>query len=211
MKRTMGSLFVTLLSFWSFASPLQSQDAPKALLFIRGGSADWEFMLSREAGVIHRVLQEAGIEVDVATASGDPISAGSINFTPDLRLRDVVITDYSAFVLPCMAAGTYVAPGAVVMVREAAAAGKLVAAEYNSAFTLAEAGLLKGKKYALGAEVDPARYPGFEEAVYSGSGVVQDGNLITSGICPYMARQRGVPDQTEEFAGAIVDAITGGG
>jgi putative intracellular protease/amidase len=209
MKR---ALFISLLAtipLWSFAPPAHCQDASKVLLFIRGGSADWAFMLNQEVGVMWRGLEEAGIEVDVATVSGDTISVGSITVVPDLRLRDVSIADYDGFILPCMAAGNYVVPGAVEMVREAAAAGKLVAAQYNSIGTLAEAGLLKGKRYAYRAEVDAGRYPVMEGAIYDGAGVVRDGNIITSGICPFMARRNGVPEQTEELTQALVDAIKG--
>jgi putative intracellular protease/amidase len=167
-------------------------------------------MLNREVGVIYRVLQDSGIEVDVATTSGDPISVGSVNFTPDLRVSDVTVSEYSAFILPCMAAGRFVDPGAVRMITEAAAADKLIAAQFNSLYTVAEAGLLEGREYAYGAEVDATQNPGFAGARYSGEGVVRDGHLITSGICPYMARQRGVPDQTEEFAEMVIDAIQSG-
>lgn len=106
-----------------------------------------------------------------------------------------------------MAAGNYIAPGAVDMVSEAAAAGKIVAAQLNSILTLTEAGLLEGKRYAFGAEMDVSQYPLLEGATYSGNGVVRDGNILTSGICPYMARRRGVPDRTEELAQALADAI----
>jgi putative intracellular protease/amidase len=207
MKRILvTSLFATLLSL-SFAQPVRCQDDTKVLLFIRGGSPDWAFMLEQEVGVMKRVLEDNGFEVAVATVSGDTISVGSITLVPDLRLRDVNIDDYAGYILPCMAASNYVAPGAVEMVSEAAAAGKLVAAQLNSILTLVEAGLLKGKRYAFGAEIDASQYPLVEGATYAGNGVVRDGNILTSGICPYMARRRGVPDRTEELAQALADAI----
>lgn len=209
MNRFLSLSSLVLLTLSAFSTPLWSQDAPKALMFIRGGSADWEYMLREEAGVMYQTLEAAGIKVEVATASGDPISAGSVNYTPDFRLSDVDITEYAAVILPCMAASRFVDPGATRMVREAADAGKLIAAQFNSVYTLAEAGLLEGKKYAHLSEIDSDRFPGFAEAEYAGSGIVRDGNLMTSGICPYMARSRGVPHQTEEFTQALADAIKG--
>lgn len=209
MNRFLSLSSLVVLPLLASATPLNSQDAPKALMFIRGGSADWEFMLTQEAGVMYQVLEANGIQVDVATASGDPISAGSVNYTPDFRLADVDIAGYAAVILPCMAASLFVDPGATRMVMEAAGAGKLIAAQFNSVYTLAEAGLLKGKKYAHLSEIDPNQFPGFEGAQFAGSGIVRDGNVFTSGICPYMARARGVPDQTEEFTQALADAIKG--
>jgi hypothetical protein len=47
----------------------------------------------------------------------------------------------------------------------------------------------------------------FEGAIYGGPGVVQDGNIITSGICPYLERvygmQGGVVQLTQTFIKAI--------
>ena len=207
MKRVLLlSLLATLIAS-SFAAPVQCQDPPKVLLFIRGGSIDWAFMLTQEVGVMRRVLEDNGIDVAVATVSGEPISVGSITLVPDLKLSDVNSADYAGFILPCMAASSYVATGAVEMVREAAAAEKFVAAQYGSVVTLAEAGLLAGKQYAYRVEMDTGRYPLTEGAIYGGNGVVRDGNIITSGLCPYMSRQLGVPDRTEELSQALVDAI----
>jgi hypothetical protein len=49
---------------------------------------------------------------------------------------------------------------------------------------LAEAGLLKGKKYAYAME---EKSPYFAGATFAGIGVVRDGLIIISGICPSMA------------------------
>ena len=101
-----------------------------------------------------------------------------------------------------MAAG---APGvidleAIEMVKEAAAQGKPVAAQYGSVFTLARAGLLDGKRYAYG-------YATIEEGIYSGTGVVQDGLVITSGTCPYQARLTGRPDGTAELTQKLIETV----
>ena len=41
--------------------------------------------------------------------------------------------------------------------------------------------------------------PRFVGAIYSGRNVVQDGNIITSGVCPYLERMTGLPDQTTKL------------
>ena len=50
---------------------------------------------------------------------------------------------------------------------------------------------VKVSKYAFG-------YTRFPEGIYGGTGVVQDGQVITSGTCPYQARLTGRPDGTRE-------------
>jgi hypothetical protein len=74
---------------------------------------------------------------------------------------------------------------------------------------LAEAGALKGKRYAF--VDDPLNQPPpdtkdsrFEGAIFSGSGVVQDGNIITSGICPATEGWMGMPDCTPELTRAFI-------
>jgi hypothetical protein len=41
--------------------------------------------------------------------------------------------------------------------------------------------------------------PRFHRAIYRGDGVVIDDNIITSGICPYMAQMTDRPDGTAEL------------
>ena len=81
-----------------------------------------------------------------------------------------------------------------------------VADQTGSIWALAEAGVLRGKKYAQAADL---KAPSFEGAVYSGTDVVRDGMVLTSGICPYMARQIKSSDGTEQPALALVNAING--
>jgi putative intracellular protease/amidase len=88
------------------------------------------------------------------------------------------------------------------MVKEAAAQGKPVAAQYGSIFTLARAGLLAGRGYAY----ERASFP---EGTYGGTGVVRDGLVITSGTCPYKARETGRPDGTPELTRLFIEAVLG--
>jgi hypothetical protein len=66
MKRLLIiSLFTIVLSS-SFAQPVRCQEASKVLLFIRGGSPDWEFMLSHvishdhDPGILTRMTHLSG-------------------------------------------------------------------------------------------------------------------------------------------------------
>jgi hypothetical protein len=90
---------------------------------------------------------------------------------------------------------------------EVGVTSKPIAAQLGSVKNLAEAGLLKGKTYASAFEFDN---PYFEGSVRTGTGVVKDGNIITSGICPLKARRDKVEDGSEELANALVMAINTG-
>jgi putative intracellular protease/amidase len=176
--------------------------APKVLLYVRLGSADAELMVTKELGVMMSMLEEAGLRVAVATPAGVLIKSASTIVEPDLKLEEVKVSRYAGFLLPCMAAG---APGiiereAVEMVKEAVAQGKPVAAQYGSIFTLARAGLLAGRRYAF-------ERPAFPEGIYGGTGVVQDGLVITSGTCPYKARETGRADGTPELTRMFIAAV----
>ena len=89
---------------------------------------------------------------------------------------------------------------AVEMLKQAVAQGKPVAAQHGSVFTLARAGLLNGKRYAY-------ELPLIKEGIYSGTGVVQDGLVITAGICAYEAKITGRPDGTAELTRQLIEAV----
>ena len=204
MKRFFVALILSIL----IASCAKS--TPRVLLFIRNGSPDLEYMLKREVGVMKDILERSGFKVDVATLDGSNLSAGSINLQPDLKLATVNVAAYAGFIMPCMAAGTlggqYISGESCALAKKAISAGKPVAAQLGAVWTLAQAGLLKGKKYAYTEE---QQYPYFAGATYSGTGVVRDGLILTSGICPYMARERNTNDGTEQLTLALVEAMKG--
>ena len=209
MKRLLILSLLTISLTFASNSVLHSQESGKVLLFIRDGSLDLEFMLKEEVGVMKETLEEAGIKVDIATLTGEPISAGSVKLKPDLKLNDVSVLDYDGFILPCMAtAGDDVAPipdEVIILVK--GAASKPIAAQTGSVQILAKAGLLKGKKYASTIKFDD---PYFEGSILTGSGVVKDGNIITSGVCPYMAKEADMEDGTHELTSALITAVKTG-
>jgi putative intracellular protease/amidase len=170
-------------------------------------------MLTKEVGVMTDMLQKAGFKVVVANASGQSIEGFIRKLKPDLKLSEVKVDDYAGFILPCMAIGFFpgppISPVAVSIVKQAVAKGKPIAALTGSVYILAEAGVLKGKRYAfvddpLNPRPPNQKIPRFEGGIYSGSGLVQDGNLITSGRCPNIEANTGLPDNTPELTRAFI-------
>jgi len=185
-----------------------AERAPEVLLFMRPGSADLEYMLEHEVTVMKDTLEQNGCRVVVATLDGKSFSAGPLTVNADVRLADANVEDYAGFILPCMMVASYPEPEisqeAMDLVREAVAAGKPVAAQTGSLWTLAKAGVLEGRKYAYAFE---EKHEYFKGATFGGTGVVVDGPVLTSGHCPHMARTMGTGDGTKELALALADAI----
>jgi putative intracellular protease/amidase len=194
----------------SLNSEAHSPESEKVLMFIRDGSGDLDYTLKAEVGVMKQILEQSGFTVVVTTVSGEPLLTDSVNITPDLSLSDVNIHDYSGIILPCMHAGASsdkVNAQAVKVVKDAIMAEVPIAVQHASISILARAGLLQGRKYTFHTEVDVADFPDFKGGVYSGQGVVRDGWMITSGVCPYLAEHWGLEDCTQELTLALVNAI----
>jgi protease I len=205
MKRILIALILSTITL------AYANDTPKVLLFMRNAqtSGDLEYMLKKEVGVMKDTLEKAGYKVVVATLDGSSFSAGSTTVTADIKLSDANLADYAGFILPCLAVPSYpappeVSPEAIALVQAAISAGKPVAAQTGSLWTLAEAGVLKGKKYAYAME---EKSPQFAGATFAGTGVVRDGLVITSGICPYMELKAKMKDGTEEVTLAFIKAM----
>jgi putative intracellular protease/amidase len=211
----MAICFSVLVCFSVIPTSALAEGRPKVLLIPREGySSDIELMLNKEVRVMSRMIRMAGYKVEVATASGMTIVSPGMDLKPDMRLDKVKKEEYAGFIMPCMAVGGIpgppVAPEAVAIAKYAAAEGKPLAAQYGSVIILAQAGVLKGKKYAFFSDpLKPAPWrkitdPRFKDAIYSGRGVVQDGNIITSGTCPLLERMSGLPDGTANLTQAFM-------
>ncbi len=199
-------VFILLMPLCAQASEQES----KVLLFIRKGFCyDTEPMLNKEVYVMTGMLEEAGFEIIVATASGEIIEARTTKLIPDLELANVKVNDYVGIIMPCMAkgdvfSGWHASPEEILLVKEAVAQGKPVAAQRGAIVILAEAGALVGKKYVY--DRDLQFFDSFVGAIYSGDGVVRDGNIATSTNCPYMARY-GYDDGTSELTKIFIETI----
>jgi putative intracellular protease/amidase len=175
---------------------------PQILIYVRDGSSDFEYMLTQELGVMKSMLEEAGLRAVVATESEESYYHLRAALNPDISLTDVEVSQYAGFLLPCMAAGApgFIEAEAIDILKEAVAKGKPIAAQHGSVFILARAGLLNGKHYAY-------ELPRIKEGIYSGNGVVQDGLIITSGICPYEALRTGRPCGTAELTRKLIETV----
>jgi putative intracellular protease/amidase len=183
-------------------SETESLSGPKVLVFVRDGSYQSHI---HEVEIMLSMLEEAGILAVVATQSEDSYQGSDPSLKSDILLQDVNVADYDGFLLPCTAFG---GPGdggvgniddvAIPMVAEAVAQKKPIAAQHHSVHTLAEAGLLDGMHYAYGFNV--FRNSKFSDGIFDGTGVVQDGNIITSGTCT----ADGTPDLTQK----LIEAVT---
>jgi len=200
------------------------QTSPKVLMIPREGfSADIDLMLTNEIGVMTSLLKDAGFEVVVATRSGQPIIGSASTLKPDKRLDQVNLNDYVGVALPCMAVGGIpgppIAPETIAIVQQAVAAGKPVTAQQGSVIILAHAGVLKGKKYAYPSDPtkvspgNPVTDPKFNDAIYSGKGVIQDGVIITSAVCPNIEKvtkqqnMQGYIDGTPELTRMLISSL----
>jgi len=217
-KVSVFTIVVILAGIISLSPHAYAQGKSKVLMIPREGySQDADLMIKMEVGVMILLLKNAGFDVDIATTSGVPCIGPTQKIENILRLSEINLNDYVGIIMPCMAVGLFpgppVAPDAVAAVRRALADGKPVAASANSSIILADAGVLKGKKYAF--VTNPLettkrwtrKDQRFEGAIYSGPGVVQDGQIITSGICPRLeiatGMQSGVVELTQKFIAAI--------
>jgi putative intracellular protease/amidase len=215
-------LVMGIISFPShhFTGPTDTfgQSSRKVLMIPREGySQDLDLMIKMEVGVMTLLLKRAGFQVDIATTSGFPIIGPTQKIEKLLRLVDIKLDDYVGVIMPCMAVGAFPGPPVsletVVIVKKALSEGKPVAASTFSTIILAEAGLLKGKKYAFAR--DPLKTDAnfkltdlrFEGAIYGGPGVVQDGKIITSGACPFMEKGWGMQSGTVELTQKFIAAI----
>lgn len=180
---------------------------PKVLMYIQDNSMDLDYMLANEALKIKQTLEQAGFDVDIASISGDSLKTGSMNLKPDIMLDDVNIETYSGFIVPCMAPkDSILTLQEKSFIIEVVNAGKPIAAQTSAVYLLAEAGVLNGKKFAM-EESLIGMSPEFKNAVYSGTGVVQDNLIITSGTCPMMAKMTGLKDGTAELTSILIQTI----
>ncbi len=212
MKKTLVSLIiaVTIVSAFSLLCA-QNVKKGKVLLIAREGKsdADLDLMLNNEVGVMTNLLRQAGFEVSVASPSGQPIVGKTKTLKPDLKLSNVNMADYAGVLIPCLARLTELPADFVPALKGVIARGKPVAAQAGGVYALSKARLLVGKKYAFSQAPDKAAKaaPELKDTIYSGTGVVTDGNIITSGVCSMIAKRTGLPDGSSLLAQTLIAAL----
>ena len=147
------------------------------------------------------VFLEAGAKVTIASsATAESVGMlGKVRAKPDITLAQVKPTDYDAIVyVGGVGASEYFQNSMAQRIAgDAAKSGKVVAAICIAPATLANAGLLKGKK----ATSYPSVQAQLEEggAKFTGAGVERDGLLITADG----------PGNAKKFGEAVRDALAG--
>lgn len=146
-----------------------------------------------------KILETAGARVTVACSRLDEATGmlgGKV--TPDILLNQINMADYNAvvFVGGMGATEYWDDPVAHALAKASVQAGKPTAAICLAPMTLANAGLLRGKKATIwkDAAVD-FKAKGVE---YTGSPVEKTGNLITASG----------PDAAEAFGALLVEALS---
>jgi len=148
----------------------------KALLIIAPENfRDEEYFHTKEE------LENVGIEVVTASRTTDT-ATGSKGGTaePDISLREVNVDDYDAvaFIGGGGSSVYFNNPAAHDIAKKTESTGKILAAICIAPSTLANAGLLKGKKVtSFSSEEANLRAKG---ADYTGDDVTEDGKLITA-------------------------------
>jgi hypothetical protein len=98
-------------------------------------------------------------------------------------------------------------PEVVSLIKKISTKDKPMAAQTLSVADFAKAGVLIDKEYAFTIDPDVNEYPDFKGGIYGGEGVIQDGNIITSGTCPWKTREYGKPDGTQKLTHLLIKAI----
>ncbi|MDO8886858.1 DJ-1/PfpI family protein [Candidatus Oleimmundimicrobium sp.] len=175
---------------------LKKEEIPqemKALLIIaKNNFRDEEYIEPRE------ILEANGVEIVVASSSLDT-AKGTLGMMvePDILIDDVNVADYDAIVFVGGAGADeyYDNPQALSIAKESAESGKVLGAICIAPVTLANAGVLNGKK----ATVFSSKIADLEAkgVIYVSDNVVQDGNIITA--CG--------PHAASAFGQAVLDAM----
>jgi len=145
-----------------------------------------------------QILEEAGVDVVVASttlSAAKGMLGGSI--VPDIKIDDVEVNDFDAiiFVGGVGASCYWDDPLAHKIIMEANSLNKVIAAICIAPVTLANSGILKGKKATVWpSEADSLKSKG---AIYTGNPVEREGNIITASG----------PTAAKEFGKEIVQAL----
>lgn len=146
-----------------------------------------------------KVLEDYGASVSLASSSLSPargVRGGTAK--PNLLLEQVKVANFDAvvFVGGAGASEYFNNPQAHLIAKETANVGKVLAAICIAPSTLANAGVLKGKKVtAFASEEGNLKAKG---AIWTGSAVEADGNIITANG----------PGSAKAFGEAIAKALS---
>jgi hypothetical protein len=192
MKKIFSILTLLIITTSCFLLATCNINKKKVLLIPREGSENLELALTKESGVMIKMLKDSGYDVIVATASGKPLITKTLTLKPDMKLSDVKVTDYVGIIMPCMNAGSYTSTESISIVKQAASLGIPIAAQRGSVLILNKAGV---------------RSFGLHDPIYGSPGVSQNGMILTSDTCPYYALESGNPDGTVELTQKFINLL----
>lgn len=187
-------LMLSLVALTGCASQTtQVAKGTKALIIIRNySSSDMPFMTDNELGVMIDMLEDASVEIGIASHTFDPYESETRTITPDFPVGDVDVTDYDAVILPCLAAGKKPASQEIIeLIKEFDKHENVIAAQYGARVTLYEAKIIGDDQM-------------------DSSEVLQIGRVITSGCCPQMDKYYGCGDGTEELINKVIATLNAG-
>ena len=184
-------------------------DQNSVLMYVRDDSRDFPLMLEDEVLVMKNMLEAGGYNVVLVTTNGEDIEAGGFSIKVNYKLADVSMDNYGAIALPCMAPpiGAPLEAKVVGLIKEAAASNKPIAASRGSVAFVAEAGVLKDKRYALASKARLPALPMFEDGTFVGTGTQRDDLLSTNGICPLPAKLLELPDGTADLTRSFIQSL----
>lgn len=190
----MKRIFALLLVFLTFGSLGEAEASTNKILAIIAGK---DFR-DEELFIPEKIFKENGFKLVVASSSLSP-SRGMLGaeVRPDILLEAVNVDDYDAiiFIGGIGASEYWNNPIAHKLTQDADKKNKVLAAICFAPVTLANAGVLSKKKATVWAsEANKIIQMG---AVYTGSAVEVDGNIITANS----------PSASPQFAWAIVDKL----
>jgi transcriptional regulator GlxA family with amidase domain len=106
------------------------------------------------------------------------------------------------YIVPCMGS-TLAMPEVIEIVSAAATKQVPIAAGDGAIMLLARGGLLKGKRFAVQSTFAGA----IQDGTQAGTGVVQDGLIITAGTCPIDRFDKTREDATRELTLKFIRAV----
>jgi putative intracellular protease/amidase len=160
MKRVyLFFMLVFVLVLTGYASAQERGSNVLIVLRESGESADEASLQTQETAEITRLLEGAGYQPVLASASGRTFMGGTPPVSyKTLKLAKVKVSDYEAFIFTSGDRESLykerenATPGAITIVQQAVAEGKLVAAQRYGIVVLAEAGVLIRKEIRLSKE-----------------------------------------------------------
>lgn len=148
---------------------------------------------TQEMFVIKAKLEAVGFTVDAATASGEWIEfyngRGGVD---SILFQDVHVDRYDALVLPSDSRKhLYIDSNSsdkelIELVINFSKTSKLIVAQRWGIVVLAESGILDGRQFSF--PENPVSDSRFQNAIFTKSiksNVIEDGNIITTSICPF--------------------------